>query len=352
MLVVLSHLWIVEQKYFYSKLTSVFQFGVLGVDLFFVISGVVISSVTEDKFNSPHSARTFLRRRFNRIFPIYWIYSTLFLAVYLFRPLWFNNSTGHHVSIVKSFLLIPVREGMLVRQGWTLSYELYFYFVFFLLLAFASERSAPLLLVAWGAAIGIVHLLITISGWPVFNVIANPLVFEFLAGCLVFHIYRKAVLHPSVGIVLVAVAVCWLGIIAIWIYRAHGGNELWIEGSIWRRPAFYGSFSALFLLGIMELERTKIVRFTRLFEAVGDWSYSIYLSHVAIVEIVGRMFLRFAPHAPSTIVFVDLTSLVLVLVAGYLCYAKVEFPLLGILSRGAGKSSINLQTTTSVSANS
>lgn len=71
MLVVLVHLSNVERKDFQSHLTSIFQFGNLGVDLFFVISGTVISAVTVGKFANAAAAGRFLKHRLLRIFPVY-----------------------------------------------------------------------------------------------------------------------------------------------------------------------------------------------------------------------------------------------------------------------------------------
>ena len=351
MAVVLSHLLNVEEKYFHTNLTGIFQFGVLGVDLFFVISGTVISSITVGKFTAPNSAETFLRRRFYRILPIYWVYSALFLAAYLYNPLWFNNSTGHHVNILKSFLLIPAQEGMLVRQGWTLSYEMYFYLVFFLLLLLASENLAPVLLSIWGVAIIAVSLLLPAPRSPILTVFTSPMIFEFLAGCLIFHVYRRAVLHPRVGIILVSCAIFWLGFIVYWTNYAHAASQLWIEVSRWGRPALYGSFSALFLLGIMELERTKIIRFARLFENIGDWSYSIYLSHLVVVEIIGRAISHYAARVSFSIFCVDAIALPLVVLVGYLSYSSIEFPLMTLLSRRAGKPGIAMRSGDSVGSN-
>ncbi len=157
------------------------------------------------------------------------------------------------------------------------------------------------------------------------------MILEFLAGCLIFHVYHKASLHPSVGTILVAISILWLSLIVFWTYHAHGSNQLWIENSRWTRLASYGVFAALFLLGIMELERSNFLRFAHPFKAVGDWSYSIYLSHLAIVEVVGRVIARFAARVPFSILFVYAISLPLVLLFGYLSYNWIEAPLMTML---------------------
>jgi peptidoglycan/LPS O-acetylase OafA/YrhL len=352
MLVVLVHLSNVERKDFPSHLTNIFQFGNLGVDLFFVISGVVISTVTVGKFSNSRSAGTFLKHRLFRIFPIYWFYCAIFLVGYLYNPLWFNNSTGHHVDIVKSFLLIPTNGGMLIMQGWTLSYEMYFYLVFFLILFFVSERLAPVFLSAWGAVIVAGAILFFSPASPIIGLTTSPMILEFLTGCLIFHVYHKATLHPRFGTVLVAISFLWLSLIVFWTFHAHGGSQLWIQDSRWGRPASYGVFAALFLLGLMELERSKIIRFGRPFEAVGDWSYSIYLSHVAIIEIVGRVTAHFAARISFSIFFVFAISLPLVLLLGYLSYNWIEKPLMTVLYKRTGKPGLSARSLVSVVPNS
>ncbi len=338
MLVVFVHLSNVERKNFPTHLTGLFQFGNLGVDLFFVISGVVISTVTAGKFANPRGAATFIKHRLSRIFPIYWFYCFIFLVGYLVNPLWFNNSTGHRVNIVDSFLLIPTHGVLLIMQGWTLSYELYFYLMFSLMLCIVSERLAPVFLSLWGASIVAGALLFSSSNWPVLDLAASPLILEFLAGCLVYHIYHKASLHPHAGTMLVAISFLWLSSTIVWTFYAHRGSQLWIQDSRWARPFTYGVFAAIFLLGLMELERSNIIRFARPFEAIGNWSYSIYLSHLAIVEVVGRVIAHFAVRLPFAILLVYVVSIPLVLLVGYLSYNWIEVPLMNLLYKGPVKS--------------
>lgn len=119
MLVVFLHLHHVERKYFASDTLGAFQYGWIGVDLFFLISGVVISLVTAGKFQDRGNAFRFLYHRLARIFPIYWFYYLIILAAYLYNPLWISAATGHHLDLLPSILLIPC-SSMVVGQAWTL----------------------------------------------------------------------------------------------------------------------------------------------------------------------------------------------------------------------------------------
>ena len=330
MLVVMAHLRGEEIKYCSTNFLRVFQFGGMGVDLFFVISGIVISSVTLGKFDSAANAGTFIYHRFARIFPVYWIYSTVILAAYLFNPAWINAGSGHRANVLASYLLVPTHRDMLVLQGWSLSYELYFYLVFFLLL-FVSESVARGFLIGWAAVIVLLNVTGAISFQPVLWVLTSPAVLEFLAGCLIFRIYRSSRLHPSVGVCLVAAAFLW--ITAVVLYNAHA--HLWdveaIEGRGWIRIPLYGTFAALLLLGAMELERSGIVRYFRVFESIGDWSYSIYLCHIIVIGVVSRMLVAFVPGVDHSIGSIVVAGVPLVLIAGYLSYTWIERPLIGLL---------------------
>lgn len=107
---------------------TAFLNGGFGVDLFFLISGFIITYVTEKK---SHVAVFFLKRFF-RIYPLFLfvlIISSIFLVRYNVHPVW---------SMIKSGLFIlqdynrpaPEFDFNFIGPAWTLSYEIWFYFVF------------------------------------------------------------------------------------------------------------------------------------------------------------------------------------------------------------------------------
>ncbi len=330
LLVVAVHLHGIETKFCNTNYTTLLEHGAIGVDLFFVISGIVISSVTIGKFGQPREAAHFLYHRLARIFPILWIYTTLALIAYRLQPT-ATTDFLHPINILSSYLLLPSNQRLILLQAWTLTSELYFYLVFFLLLLFAPERLSRWFIALWGIAIVLIKLHVGLSPYATVQTLLTPLALEFLAGCFIFHIYRRGRLHKTAGIVLILAAILWLTAILAYSLHAHSGQAAWIIADPWFRPLLYGTFAALFLLGAIELERSNLIRFFPLLKSIGDWSYSIYLSHILVLELIARII---SPLHPNIFV-IALISLPCVLAAGYLSYTFLERPILNRLYRSA-----------------
>src|SRR3954469_3281007 len=77
------------------------SFGVLGVDLFFVLSGFLITGLLLDAKGAPHYFRNFYARRTLRIFPLYY---AVLAAFFLIAPLFTT--------------LTPLMEEARHKQGW------------------------------------------------------------------------------------------------------------------------------------------------------------------------------------------------------------------------------------------
>ena len=168
------------------------NFGLFGVDIFFVLSGFVIALVLKN--NS--TAKQFAINRISRIVPIYWILTTfLFLLIYIYPPI-VRKSTAETATIflyLKSLFFIPyygIQEVKppLLRVGWTLNYEIFFYFITWTALVIFKKQFFKCIFLLMFCTY--TAPLVLSSENPFFQeFFSSYYIFEFLLGICVFHIY-------------------------------------------------------------------------------------------------------------------------------------------------------------------
>jgi peptidoglycan/LPS O-acetylase OafA/YrhL len=89
------------------------RIGEFGVDLFFVISGYIMWTTTAGSGRGPLA---FSGARLLRVAPLYWIFTTLYMAIAFLRPDAVFNAAIEPLHIVKSYLFVPavgrIREAV------------------------------------------------------------------------------------------------------------------------------------------------------------------------------------------------------------------------------------------------
>lgn len=247
------------------------EFGGMGVDIFFVISGFIIWESSKGQ-----APKDFAIRRFSRIVPAYWAYTTLLVVLALALPQLTPNIYVDARSLIFSYLFVPYTDmrgntNPLLLQGWTLNYEMYFYVIFGLSL-FIRNRMAQLgAIVAFFLASILLGILIE-RDTAVVRYYTDTMLLEFLLGILV-NIGSKSVWGgvPFKMGCLVAGA----GLLVVMNFGI--GTEL---------PRFlaFGVPAAVMLLGLIGCEDAVRRHRVRLFEIIGDSSYSLYLLHPFVLS--------------------------------------------------------------------
>lgn len=318
LLVVFSHLLVIERKYSPDQLLDTWMsFGMVGVDLFFVISGFIMVHVAMNMRRGGKSALEFLFARITRIYPLYWLVSVALLIVWLVRPDMVFSGFKAEPNIIKSFLLYPDTRDPLLAVGWTLIHEIGFYLVFALALLLKPRYLLPFLLL-WAGIITFGQLVNIDTLGVVPKLFLSPLSYEFIAGALaawVFHKWRAKFALP----ILLAGLALWAAALFVLISAGHSMID-----SPLGRIIHFALPATLTVYGLAGL-KTNMPKCT---QTLGDWSYSLYLTHVLSLTLVGRVWHKFAQNSiwdnvPALLIM----TIASIMVAG-LTYKLAEKPML------------------------
>ncbi len=341
MAVVIAHLFIMEVKYSPDQVLGKWtEYGGIGVDLFFVISGfimVYVTGATEQK-RGVKGAGTFLFARLSRIYPLYWLVSFALIGLYILRPDMISSSQSAPPNIPASLLLIPHGKAPLLAVGWTLMYELFFYLVFALSL-FLSRRFLPWFLAIWafitlgGYYIGLAGYGQDLLSLAPLSIAFSPLNIEFIVGAsAALLLQHESKIAPpesrNIHIFLAAIATLSLGL----TIGAMVINDSFIIDKFSRRVL---AFCPMVYLMVFSLARLDLqgVHMPKPLRILGDWSYAIYLTHVLTLTVIGRIWKRFNAEGPLDNILVLIVMIIAVITVGGLTYVFFERPMLKAAKR-------------------
>jgi len=327
-------------------LGSMSDVGKAGVDIFFVISGFVMVTISNRPTQAEDRPGFFLLKRAARIYPLYWCYTAAALTIFLSRPDLANRNGGvGDISVLHSILLLPDKGAPLIGQGWTLIYEMYFYCGFALILFLRPSRREWGML-AWAIAVICVAYIWRPSwnGWlPMWSIwptlVFSPMTLEFLGGCLIARLTSSHWHHwGKVAFI--------LGVILFML----AGTSAWSRNTT-HRELIYGIPAFLIVYGTIAMEQTTGFIGARWLRAVGDASYSIYLSHILCLSVCIRVWKLFQTDGPLDNWIVLAMMAAVSLATGFASYQFIERPMqrmMGALLKnktGAGRRAGILQRT-------
>lgn len=133
--------------------------------VFFLLSGFVIGKIVFQEEKA--SAFNFFVQRFSRIYMLYWIFFLLSLLLYFLIPQYYHYWNLSPKTFIQDFFLIPNQyfgnqRFSLLFVSWTLTYELFFYFLATTSLLFNNRNlrfvvlCSSLLLPSWLHSKGII----------------------------------------------------------------------------------------------------------------------------------------------------------------------------------------------------
>jgi peptidoglycan/LPS O-acetylase OafA/YrhL len=318
-----------------------FRIGWIGVDLFFVISGFVItrSALALWRQDPAAFAGRYWARRGARIVPLYVL--TCALWILLFRRNWFDESAtrllwqiGAHLTFTHTFW--PFTYDSIDGVNWTLGLEMQFYLLVALLVPWIARTPGwriwvAGILVAWAWRGAMFHFFGHYEPNRLFTrVMQLPgALDEFGAGIFLAKLLdRRPVPSPREG------ALWSLGAVAT---GAACFGLYWPNAGYWDLPAMVTfwrtSLGAFFLCVVAAAVRLPTVAWRwplRPVRYLGEVSYGIYLWHLFAIEVC----LWLGDLAPMRFLAVTLGLTVLVAAVSWHFFEK---PILEIGRRYRGR---------------
>lgn len=282
LLVVLFHSSMQLEVYYHqSLLGGIFMDGYAGVDLFFVISGFVIAYTSTANWSQPTTFGHFWYKRVTRIYPIYW---AILLPVAVGSTLVGSSAKLHaqsFASLVAEWIPILIlwpNHQAIIGVSWTLSYEMYFYVVFSLLIL--SSR-------LWVIPCGIIILSVlvfmdshVVEGSSLLTkFLLSPFNLEFAAGALACFLLKHVTL-PTYALLCIILIAFWLGITYLPTVTKDNNAQ---------RVLVFGTSSFLIVWGLAGLELVQEMKIPKGLGYMGDASYMLYLIHFPVLVFANKL---------------------------------------------------------------
>lgn len=304
MMVVTNHLWA-------GFFGGVFKYnGGFGVDIFFVLSGFLMTYTQTESKNS----FVFLSGRIKRIYPIYIILSLPLMLMTI-------SLDNYHRYINNIFLLptfMQTSNGLANGPAWTLVYEMFFYVIFGFSLIFSKRKTPSAIL-----SIMIIIAIITTSrigfepqdrgNWININyIVGDTLLINFAAGSLIALITEKINAPIKINFSTFIIICIMIVFIALWVLT---GDRIYKFG-----------IPAMFLIFIAAISSKGQGIVYKCLHNVGDASYSIYLSHIYYTfSLRNVIHINSSSYIQSCFAIIILTSMSVA--TGFLVNKSIEKPI-------------------------
>jgi peptidoglycan/LPS O-acetylase OafA/YrhL len=312
---------------------GLYYLGANGVPLFFVISGFVMLLSARQLAHQPGGWRVFVRRRLVRIVPLYWLATTVKIAVALASVGFVLHARFDWLYAVESYLFIPAVSAVSGKiepfygVGWSLTYEMFFYLLVALCLAFRWPPLRTLSVVL--SALALISLVKPQDAPPVFYY-ADPVVLQFLLGAVAAElITRRVYLATWPSLAAIASGLVYLFVPTARLFPVLPYSDLMFH------PVFFGVAAFLVVYGAASIERVTRLAVPGWVLFLGAASYSLYLAHPIISRMAPVLLVRLGiPSAPLSVAL----SIAMSLIGGSLVYRFVEQGMTRALNRRTGGS--------------
>jgi exopolysaccharide production protein ExoZ len=304
---------------------NAFKFGHVGVDVFFVISGFIIYYIHHKDIGQPAKIYSFIYKRFTRIYPLYWI---VLLFKLLIKP-------TDVLTILIAFCMFPIRHAF-INVSWTLSYEIFFYLCFGIFILKFNKYTKIILCLFLGS-ICLKAILASMKielnfGEFYFSFLSSAYIIEFslgiLAGYLVLNnsllewrywlFFGGIILFSTSSLITVSLVNDIANEINAVSFAQAERISCYLESNF---LFFFGFPSLLIITGAALIDLNDKVKVPHFLLKIGDASYSIYLIHAMILNIIT---LKLKPINKEYLNYTVIPVIATAMFAGYLIHILIE----------------------------
>jgi peptidoglycan/LPS O-acetylase OafA/YrhL len=332
---------------FYHLNLPGFRWGWSGVQLFFVLSGFLITGILLDTKDKPHYFKNFYIRRSLRIFPIYYLLIFALCIYGLARGFYIKpDLLPYYLTYTQNYIIGQLNfltdYWGAINHTWSLAIEEQFYLIWPLLIFVLPRRAVPyvcialvLLAIGWRAMTHLPWRHVTATPFS----IALPAHIDALAGGgLIAYLSRvispQRLILPAMIAMLIAVVAAWLTNFQIYdsFYAALGVDALGNPFANTLLTLFFGGAITLAAYGPTWLIQLFSLSPLRL---LGKISYGIYLYHLPIISLgenaIHQLMLQLAPLYADALTKLSLLTLTLLIAAA--SWNIIERPLNALKDR-------------------
>lgn len=300
LLVILSHIEGIGNIYAGSMHGEpFFEHGFLFVDFFFVLSGFVLTYAYYSKITTANELGVFIIRRFGRVYPLHLFFLIFFIALE-FAKLYADSKGVHanHAPFTNNYSIPSIFTNILLVQAfnfhsvatwnspsWSISVEFYTYIVFAIFAIFLRGSTrffivASACIAAFGAYMVYnfsEHYIATIYDYAMFRCL-----YGFFCGVITYIAMAKIrhrVIAPSWGFFFVEA----LTLLACFAFVRNTGME---------PQSLLGPLVFSIAVAVFSFEKgwISILLKKPLFQFFGGLSYTLYISHAIVLNIIKGLF--------------------------------------------------------------
>lgn len=314
LLVVITHL---STRTDLQDTLRIYGLGQVGVMLFFALSGFLMMHVTEGKDCKTH-LRDFLVKRVARVYPLYAFVVLLAFGVGLI------SIGGRSLPIfgrIEDLGTVFAHLALLQGNGvlWTISVEIFFYFLF-PLFWLAKDKGWPCFYVCLLLAFSVQQMAYSVGGWadvgPAFLGVI-PRGHLFLLGMAVYPLARFIRDKSAAFDIYLLLATVLVVLNLQNVSKPLFGYSIYI----WKNPAVLTCLAAMVLM-VLSLRYLNVVFENSISRFLGEISYSIYLTHIFILQILRAVT---GWHESDKVVY-WVVCILLTIAFSYVTYRLVEQP--------------------------